>query len=181
MTVVEADVLQAPLPATSFRAFGNIPFGLTTQILRLLLDDPASSLVSADLIVQFEAARKRASPWPSNLVSLGWLPWWEFRLARRLPAAVFEPAPSVDAGVLSIERRPRPLLEPARRQDYVTLVRTAFKRPGIPVTHSLRGRVPTRTWKRIARERGLRPNATSLELDVFDWAALFRAAHPNHG
>lgn len=177
VSIVEADVLQIGLPTVPYRAFGNVPFGLTTAILRRLLDDPTSPLLGADLIVQHEAARKRASVWPSNLVSLGWLPWWDFRLVRRLPDSAFEPMPSVDAGLLSIVRRHRPLLPMAHRDDYLKLLRAGFRQAGLPVHRSLRGRLPERAWRRTARERGIRPRASARELDVFDWVALFLLVH----
>ena len=171
--IVEADILQLPLPSLPFRAFGNIPFASTTAILRHLLDDPTSSLHRADLIVQHEAARKRAAVWPSNLAALGWLPWWEFRLVRRLSASAFEPIPSVDAGVLSVTRRPGSLLRPEQRADYITLLRAGFRRADLAVHSSLRGHIPERAWKRMGRERGIAPSAKASDLDVFDWVALF--------
>jgi 23S rRNA (adenine-N6)-dimethyltransferase len=173
VAVVEGDVLRVTLPGGPFRAFGNIPFGLTTRILRRLLDDPTSALVRADLIVEYDVARKRSSVWPSNLVSLGWLPWREFQLARRLPARAFEPAPAVDAPLLSVTKRTLPLIPPELRPDYVALVGAAFRRADLPVHRSLRGCVPDRTWRRTARERGLTPRAKVRDLDVFDWTALF--------
>jgi len=174
--VVEADFLLLPLPGVPFRAFGNVPFALTTAILRRLLDAPTSSLLRADLIVQYETARKRATMWPSSFAGLGWQPWWEFRLVRRLPASAFEPVPSVDAGVLSIVRHSRPLLSAEQRGDYIELLRAGFRRADLPVPRSLRGRIPERAWKRMARERGIAPDARAIDLDVFDWVALFSLA-----
>ena len=55
--VVPSDFLKLPSPREPFRAFGNVPFALTTPILRRLLDDPTSGLSRADLILQYEAAR----------------------------------------------------------------------------------------------------------------------------
>lgn len=177
IAIVEGDVLRVPLPRGPFRAFGNIPFGLTTPILRRLLDDPVAALVRADLIVQYDVARKRSSVWPSDLVSLGWLPWWEFHLGRHLPAGAFKPAPTVDAGLLSITKRRRPLIPPELRPDYVALVRAAFRRADLPLHRSLHGRVPERAWKRTARERGIGLRAKVRDLDVFDWTALFLLLH----
>ncbi|MHB8312795.1 MAG: rRNA adenine N-6-methyltransferase family protein [Candidatus Dormibacteria bacterium] len=59
--VVRADVLTVPLPSRRFRVVGNLPFGATTAIRRRLLADPRTPLQRADLIVQWEVARKRAS------------------------------------------------------------------------------------------------------------------------
>jgi 23S rRNA (adenine-N6)-dimethyltransferase len=172
--VVEGDVLHVPLPSQPFRAFGNIPFAVTTPILRRLLDDPTSPLVRADLLVQFEAARKRATVSPSTLLTLGWAPWWEFALTRRIGRLGFEPAPSVDAGLLVVTRREPALLPATDRDAYVRLVRRAFERGSWPVRRSLRGVLPPLAWKRLARERGLKVDATPRDLDVHDWAEVFR-------
>ena len=58
--VIEADLVRVPLPAEPFRVVANLPFGETSRLLRRLLDDPATALARADLILQWEVARKRA-------------------------------------------------------------------------------------------------------------------------
>lgn len=170
--VIEGDALRVPLPSGPFRAFGNIPFAVTTPILRRLLDDPATPLVRADLLMQFEAARKRAAVWPSTLLTLGWAPWWKFALARRIGRLGFEPAPSVDAGLLVVTRREPALLPATVRSDYLRLVRRAFERGSWPVRRSLKEVLPPLAWKRLARERGLEVDAPPRDLDVLDWVAL---------
>jgi 23S rRNA (adenine-N6)-dimethyltransferase len=172
--VVCGDVLREPLPSEPFRAFGNIPFAITTPILRRLLDDPAGSMVRADLLLQLEAARKRAAVAPGTLLTIGWSPWWEFTLVRRVGRLGFEPQPSVDAGLLTATRREPALLPPADRAGYVQMLRRAFERGSWPVRRSLRDVVPPLAWKRLARERGLEVDATPRELDVSDWVAVWR-------
>jgi 23S rRNA (adenine-N6)-dimethyltransferase len=121
--VVEADILSLPLPARPFRVIGSLPFGQTTIILRHLLDNPTVLLERADVIVQWEVARKRAAVPPSTMLSTAWAPWWEFRLGPRIPATEFRPIPRVDAGVLVITRRSRPLLPAAMASRYADFVR----------------------------------------------------------
>jgi 23S rRNA (adenine-N6)-dimethyltransferase len=171
--IVEADILRVAHPREPFRAFGNVPFGIGTAILRWLLDDPQSSVTRADLLLQYEVARKRASPWPSRLLSLGWLPWWEFALVRRIPRRAFMPPPIVDAGMLRITRRIPPLLPPSQRPAFVRTLKVGFRRSSEPVRVSLPG-LTQDVWKRLAAERGLPFGADATELDVFDWVALFR-------
>lgn len=172
--IVEGDFLETPLPRLQFRAFGNVPFGLGTAVLRHLLDDPRSPLIRADLLLQYEVARKRASLWPSTMASLTWLPWWEFSLARRLARSCFEPPPLVDAGMLSITRRDPPLLLARERIAFVQLLRAAFGRGSQPVRRSLARRMSEGTWRRLARERGIPSSAAPRDLDVFDWVSVFR-------
>jgi 23S rRNA (adenine-N6)-dimethyltransferase len=121
--VVHADFLALALPKRPFRVIGSLPFGRTTEICRRLFDDPALPLVRADLVVQWEVARKRASQPPASLLSTAWAPWWEFRLARRIPASAFRPVPRADAGVLVATRREPALLPPALAPAYAGLVR----------------------------------------------------------
>jgi 23S rRNA (adenine-N6)-dimethyltransferase len=174
--VVEADVLRATLPASPYRAFGNLPFALATSILRRLLDDPAAPLGAADALIQFESARKRAQVWPSTAMSISWLPWWELSLVRRVSRAAFEPPPRVDAGLLSVRRRPQPLLSLGERESFARLVGRAFGRGSWPVRRSLRADIAPMTWKRLARDRGVPVDALPSDLNVFDWVALYRTA-----
>lgn len=122
--VVQADFRSFPLPTRPFRVMGSLPFGETTGILRRLLDNPSVPLKRADVIVQWEVARKRAAVPPSTLLSTVWAPWWEFRLGRRIQAAEFRPIPQVDGGMLVVMRRDRPILPPAMATRWAGFVRS---------------------------------------------------------
>jgi 23S rRNA (adenine-N6)-dimethyltransferase len=123
--VVEADAMRVPLPWEPFRVVGNIPFGATTRLLHRLLDDPATPLTRADLLVQWEVARKRAGR-PRTAVSAGWAAWWTFRRGRRVLRHEFRPQPAVDACMLTVERRAAPLVPAAAHEAYVAFVRAVY-------------------------------------------------------
>jgi 23S rRNA (adenine-N6)-dimethyltransferase len=127
--VLHADVRDVPLPRTPYRVVANPPFARAAAILHRLLDDPAGGLVRADLVVQWQVARQRArvdhGP-PTDLAGVTWAPWWRFARGRRLPAASFNPRPSVDAGVLEITRRDPPLLPAKDFETYASFVREGF-------------------------------------------------------
>jgi 23S rRNA (adenine-N6)-dimethyltransferase len=125
--VVHCDAARFALPHEPFRVFGSLPYGSTTAILRHLLGDPGVPLVRADLIVQWEVARKRAAAPPTTLWSAAWAPWWTFRLGRRIPATSFRPVPRVDGGVLTVLRRDPPLLPASMAGDYVDFVRDHWR------------------------------------------------------
>ena len=127
--VVQGDALRFPLPAEPFHVVSNVPFNRTTAILRRLLDQPATALRRADLVVQYEVARKRARN-RGTLLGVVWAPWFEFSLGRRLPAEAFRPVPTVDAAVLRIVRRRDPLLPEGERDAFVAFVEARFRRPG---------------------------------------------------
>jgi 16S rRNA A1518/A1519 N6-dimethyltransferase RsmA/KsgA/DIM1 with predicted DNA glycosylase/AP lyase activity len=126
-TLVQGDATTFPLPQTRFRVVANPAFNTTAALLHHLLDlDPCPhGLVRADLVVQWQVARLRVAP-PRDLLGITWAPWWTFRRGRRLPAALFRPAPAVDAAVLVVERRERPSLASDRFDDYAAFVRAGF-------------------------------------------------------
>ena len=121
--VVCCDALHYEMPRLPFRAMGSLPFGATTALLRHLLDDRSSGLRRADLIIQWEVARKRAATPPTTMLSTAWAPWWSFALGRRIPADSFRPVPSVDAAVLRVVRREPPLLPDHMADAYASFVR----------------------------------------------------------
>jgi 23S rRNA (adenine-N6)-dimethyltransferase len=123
VTVVRCDALRYPMPRRPFRAMGSLPFGATTAMLRHLLDDRGSGLQRADLLVQWEVARKRAAVPPTTMLSTAWAPWWSFAVGRRFPADSFRPVPSVDAAVLRVTRRVPPLLPEHMAGAYASFVR----------------------------------------------------------
>jgi 23S rRNA (adenine-N6)-dimethyltransferase len=108
--VIPCEVQRVRLPPTPYRVVANPPFALTTEVLALLLDDPERGPTRADLVLQQEVARKHATLPPTSLRTAAWAPWWHFELGLRLDRAAFRPQPTVDARVLSIHRRPEPVL-----------------------------------------------------------------------
>jgi 23S rRNA (adenine-N6)-dimethyltransferase len=121
--ILARDFFQFNLPTEPFRFTGSLPFGRTTDILRRLLDDPNVALERADVIVQWEVAKKRAAIPPATLLSSAWAPWWEIDLKQRISARQFRPVPRTDAGILSIAKREPPLLPPAMANAYAQFVR----------------------------------------------------------
>ena len=176
VTVVEGDVLKTPWPAEPFRVVANIPFGITTKILRHLLDSDV--LARADLIVQAEVARKRGTGGRGTLLNACWEPWFEFGTGARIPAAAFRPRPRVDAAILIVTRREAPLVAVASRRDYTDFVTAAFEGARPTVASALARAIPRSRFAGLARELGFGADALPAHLDVHQWAGLFRAAGP---
>jgi len=179
VTVVEADVLAMPWPAEPFCVVANIPFGITTKILRRLLD--AAGLARADMIVQAEVARKRGTGGRGTLLNACWEPWFEFGTGARIPAAAFRPRPRVDAAVLIVTCRNPPLVDPASRRDYVGFVTAAFEGARPTVASALARAIPRTRFAGLAGELGFGADALPSQLDVHQWAGLFRAAGGGRG
>jgi 23S rRNA (adenine-N6)-dimethyltransferase len=129
--VVEGDALALGLDRLAggrpYRVLGSLPFGATTAFLRQLCDDPGRGPWRADLIVQWEVARKRAAAPPTSLLSTTWAPWWTFEMVQRIPARSFRPVPAVDAAVLRVVRRSPAILPERLAPGFAEFVRREWR------------------------------------------------------
>ena len=179
VAVVAGDILTASLPREPFAVVANIPFGITTKILRRLLGDAGGRLRQADVIVQAEVARKRGTPGRGTLLNATWEPWFEFGAGQRVPRAAFRPQPRVDGAVLIVRRRSVPLVDPALRREYLTFVTGAFSgaRPTVAsaLTRSAGGvRAVSRShFGKLAGDLGFPAGALPSQLTGEQWAGLF--------
>ncbi|KDN21671.1 23S ribosomal RNA methyltransferase Erm [Amycolatopsis rifamycinica] len=168
VTVVHDDALRIPLDRPV--VVGNLPFHLTTPILRRLL--ATGSWAEAVLLTQWEVARKRAGVGGRTLLTAQTAPWFGFTLHGRVPADGFRPKPSVDGGLLTISRRPEPLVDPAERAGYETFVRQVFTGRGRGIEQILTAAVP-KPWRALLKAAGIPPSALPRDLTPEQWAALW--------
>jgi 23S rRNA (adenine-N6)-dimethyltransferase len=161
--VVEAPAGEARWPQDPFRVVANLPFAHATDICRALLSDPLVPLRSADVIVQWDAALKRARLWPSTILGVLWGAWYELSVLRRIAPAAFAPVPSVPAAVLHAERRPEPLVPVSQARAYEAFLRRAYGAGSLPP--SARGQAPA---------LGIDLRGDPRDLDARAWAALWQ-------
>jgi 23S rRNA (adenine-N6)-dimethyltransferase len=153
--VVTADALTVPMPARPYRVVANIPFGITTALVRRLVDTP---LATAHLVVEAAAARRFAAARPARRELVEWQVRFGFEVVRQISARHFVPPPPVDAAVLRLVRHDRPPPGVERLISY------AYRTPGAPV-----GRIVGRT---AARRAGVDPHAPVADVTAAAWRAL---------
>jgi 23S rRNA (adenine-N6)-dimethyltransferase len=171
--ISEGDILRhAPPPGAT--VVSNVPFHLTTPVLRHLLASDGWPL--AVLLVQWEVAKKRAGVGGTTQLTAQWWPWFDFRLDSRVPANAFRPRPSVDGGILVIERRARPLVLRAERRSYQQLVRRVFTGRGknLPAVMARAGRVSETRAQRFCRDHALETGSLPRQLTAQQWADAYR-------
>jgi 23S rRNA (adenine-N6)-dimethyltransferase len=103
ITVVQADAASLRLPARPFRVVASPPYGITADLLHLLLS-AGPRLVAADLVLQRAVVRKYTDQHGPGAAA---------RRARAhrmsaglvLPRHAFRPPPRVDSAVLIVRRR----------------------------------------------------------------------------
>ena len=134
LTVVQGDVMTLDLREVTkdlskpFAVVANIPYYITTPLIKLLLTGglPVSRLA---LMVQQEVADKiLASPGEESWGPLSILCRFlcEPRLAVRVPAAMFTPPPKVDSAFVVLPLRETPAVEVRDREMFFRVANAAF-------------------------------------------------------
>lgn len=165
---IETDALRVPLPRERFKVVANLPFDGGTSIVRRLLD-PRIPLETADVIVEWNFAAKRAAVWPSTQLATYWRAWFELSVARRLARTAFAPPPAVDAAVLRIVRRESELVATRDHRAYAAFLARGYR-------DGPRAVVSWRTLKKLEAELAVDRHARARDLDAKQWAVLFRHA-----
>ena len=95
VTVVEADARTLRLPGRPFRVVASPPYGISSDLLRVLLA-PRSQLIAADLVLQRAFVQRQVARARGRRFAL--------RAGLSLPRRAFAPPPQVDSAVLVVRR-----------------------------------------------------------------------------
>lgn len=166
LRLYRGDFLQMPLPKGDYKVFANIPFGLTTQIVRRLAEG-GSPPKAAWLVVEWGAAKRFAGVGRESLASLGLKPYYHVRVAAKIPREEFHPMPGVDAALLELKRKPQPDLPPGERARYMDFLRRGLS--GGPACLLTNRQIST-----ALKRAGLPPPGRDANLKYVQWLCLFR-------
>lgn len=172
VAVTHGDILRHAPPTRAYDLVSNVPFHITTPLLRRLLSLPGWQ--PAVLITQWEVARKRAGVGGTTLLTAQWWPWYMFALDGRIPASSFAPRPSVDAGLLIVDRRPSPFVPIAQRSAYQLFVKRVFGGPGRGVPDVLvRAGIGASAVRQWARRHDVDSGTLPRDLDARAWITAY--------
>ena len=176
LEVRNEDAVDAELPATPYRAVGNLPYNAGTPILRRVIADP--NCRRAVFMLQKEVAdRLVAAPdsEPYGFLTLYRQVYATAKIIIKLGPASFYPRPKVDSAVVVLDPKPRDYVsEPA---ELIALISTSFRMRRKKLVNNLIG------WRDLERETitkamisaGINPDTRAEALDLSAFDRLFQA------
>lgn len=191
LRLVEGDVLRASpddlladLPAgTPYAVVANLPYNITSAVLRQFLDNPRRP-TALTVMVQREVAerivaRPRPTPVgaPMSLLAVAVQFYGTPSIALRLGPGAFVPRPAVESAVLHIALRPQPPLPDAAIPAFFATVAAGFGQRRKQLANSLGAglgleRAPVAAALAAA---GIAPERRAETLDVGEWLRLHAA------
>lgn len=161
--VEETDFLAMPLPRLSYKIFANIPFHLSSAIIRKITGTEQPPTASY-LIVQKQFANKLLPDHQGFSSQLGMLlgPRFSIRVRRQLKRTDFWPHPNVDTVLIEIIPRQKSLLGADKMSNYQKFIERNFN---IPATFA---KLPLQL---VSRQTSVKPS----DLTLAQWLLLFEA------
>lgn len=128
--LVEGDILEqdlsALMDASGYIVVANIPYYITSTLIRFLLESPLKPSRLVLTIQQEVAQRVCAQPGDLSLLALSVQLYGIPRVALRVPAGAFYPVPNVDSAVLIVDLYPQPAIPVELVDDFFRLAKAAF-------------------------------------------------------
>jgi 16S rRNA (adenine1518-N6/adenine1519-N6)-dimethyltransferase len=154
----------------------NLPYNVATPLIATLLDEVPAIEEMTVMVQQEVAERLSARPGEPGYgaVSVKVAYWAEAKVLGAVPSSVFLPRPRVGSAIVSLTRRPKPVVEPslATPEEIFSLARAGFAQRRKMLRRSLSG---VGVGLRAFGEAGVAPEARAEELSVSDWGRLAAA------
>lgn len=163
------DFLTSRLPNEDYLVFANIPFFITTDIVRKLIN--ADPLPRGMWLIMEKGAAKRFCGLPKDsLMSLQIKPRYDMKIVHYFSSEDFHPAPGVDVVMLEFRRKPDSDVPPGQWASYQKFLRHSLQ-------YGLFGKNALLTKKQIdtaLKLEGLPRLTPSGEILYIQWLCLFR-------
>ena len=165
--LIHHDFLTWPLPKGRYKVFANIPFHLSTAIIRRLTeaDNPPQEIW---LITEYGCAMRFCGLPKESLRSLQLKTRFETGISQRISASAFHPKPQVDAALLHLTLKPQPDLPQTLQGEFLRFLSAALSSGG------LRKLFTKKQLATAAKRAGLAPGFTTGDIRYIQWLCLFR-------
>lgn len=128
LQIIRQDILRFDLTSLPprYKVAANIPYYLTSNLLRILCESP-NHFSQAALLVQKEVAeRVCARPGAMSILSVSVQFYCDASLGKVVPAELFTPPPKVDSQILRLVYRDAPLFPDVDVKQFFQVVKAGF-------------------------------------------------------
>lgn len=172
VAIVHGDFLKFSLPKYDYKIFSNIPFNITADIVKKLLDSENAPQESY-LIVQKEAAEKYGGMKTETLFSILHKPWFSFSVVHTFQKNDFSPRPAVDTVLFRIEKLKQPLVEARDAEAFRDFVAFGFSSMKTNLKRGYKNVFGHVQFLRLATDNNFSPEAKPTNLTFKQWLGVF--------
>lgn len=171
--IINADWLNFCVPEKEYKVFSNIPFNITAEVVRKLLNEP-NLPAEVFLVVQKEAAQKFTGTPKETQFSVLNKPWFEFEIVRQFKKIDFMPIPGVETVLLKITKRGIASVDAKHKSDYTWFVHLGFNRWLQNLGKNLKEVFTYNQWHRLSHDLKFPLQAQPTDLTFNQWLGIFK-------
>lgn len=180
LQTIHADCLTynySELPA-GYKVVANIPYYLTSNLLRVLSEAPNPPAVITLLVQKEVAERVAAVPGDMSLLSVSVQLYYQATLGELVPAILFTPPPKVDSQIITLVRREEPLFPNLDTKKFFRVVKAGFAQRRKKLRSSLSAglRISKDEATELLEKAQIDPNCRPQELSLEQWHSLYEKA-----
>lgn len=183
LDVVQQDILSFDLTTmpAPYQVVANIPYYLTSNLIRVLSETPNPPERAAILIQKEVAERVAAEPGSMSILSVTAQIYWEVSLGTIVPAKFFTPPPKVDSQILILRRRTSPLFADLDLPVYFKIVKAGFSQKRKTLLNSLSGglQLDKQSVRALCEQAGIDSGRRAQTLSLEDWYWLHKVYSAN--
>ncbi len=177
--IIQKDILSYKLHATSYKIVANLPYYITSPVIRMFLEaeNPPETMV---LIVQKEVAQRIcASPPRMNLLAVSVQFYAEPKIISYISKNSFWPSPKVDAAIIKIVPRCSAYGSALFREQFFRIVKAGFSHPRKQLVNNLSTidlpngvKLKKEQIKNHLLKNKIKPEQRAETLSIKDWLSL---------
>jgi len=179
--IIHGDMLELDpaelVQSDGYLVVANIPYYITSALIRHLLESrrKPGRLV---LTIQKEVAdRVTAAPGDLSLLALSVQLYGQPRVAARIPAGAFYPAPNVDSAVLRVDLYPEPRIPESQIDTFFRLAKAGFGQKRKTMRNALAAglHLDGEQATQLLESAGIDPQRRAETLSLDEWQRLTEA------
>jgi 16S rRNA (adenine1518-N6/adenine1519-N6)-dimethyltransferase len=179
LDIRQADILQFDLTSlpVGYKVAANIPYYLTSNLLRVLAESPNPPLSMALLLQKEVAERVAAKAGDMSLLSVSVQLYYEPTLGPVVPARLFTPPPKVDSQILALKRRTEALFSDLDEKIFFQVVKAGFANRRKKLRSSLSAglRIDKDQADTLLLKAEVDGGRRPQELSLVDWYAIYKS------
>ncbi|WP_019850112.1 23S ribosomal RNA methyltransferase Erm [Desulfitobacterium sp. PCE1] len=171
--IIEQDILKISLPREDFVVVSNIPYAITTPIMKMLLNNPSNGFQRGVIVMEKGAAKRFTSNFVKDPYIIAWKMWFDIQYVKAISSKNFSPPPRVDSAMITINRKAKPIVPYSDYLIFWGLVDYVLKNPQLSIDLALRGVFTPPQIKHLKTSLRIKNEVTVATLSERQWGLIF--------
>ena len=170
--VVGCDFRNFAVPKFPFKVVSNIPYGITSDIFKILMFESLGNFLGGSIVLQLEPTQKLFSRKLYNPYTVFYHTFFDLKLVYEVGPESFFPPPTVKSALLNIKRK-QLFFDFKFKAKYLAFISCLLEKPDLSVKTALKSIFRKSQVRSISEKFGLNLNAQIVCLSPSQWVNCF--------